>query len=255
MSTGLSLGKLAALIGLSGGVSFGSGIISNAMSASASSSASKRAFNQTLYLQKQNQQWQEKMANTAHQREVQDLLKAGLNPILTASGGSGAATGSGAGGSVSPVQPNIQNPLSTIGDMMSILQSSAQIDQTQATTDNLRQNTSKQSVETLHEFEKITETQAKIEELLTRRDLNLTQRKKLEADLEMVKYLKANIIADTGLKAAQTAAVPKDAETRRIETENNPFKFIKSYLTDKENQNKVNRSLSGWFQTMKSSYR
>lgn len=47
-------------------------------------------------------EWQEKMANTVYQRSVEDMKKAGINPILSAGMGLGTASvGSGATASVS----------------------------------------------------------------------------------------------------------------------------------------------------------
>lgn len=56
--------------------------------------AKAMAFNQNEAAKNRN--WQEMLSNTAHQREVRDLMAAGLNPVLSAMNGNGASVGSGA---------------------------------------------------------------------------------------------------------------------------------------------------------------
>lgn len=67
--------------------------------------SSKSMMNYQYQLNKsladQNRNWQERMANSAHQREINDLKAAGLNPVLSVTGGNGATTPTGSTASVS----------------------------------------------------------------------------------------------------------------------------------------------------------
>lgn len=66
-------------------------------------------------------EWQERMANTVYQRTVEDMKKAGINPILAA--GMGLGTASVSGGSAASISPSQVYNAQTFADSMSASQS------------------------------------------------------------------------------------------------------------------------------------
>lgn len=96
--------------------------------------ASKSADRSSAKSQKRQMAFEERMSNTAHQREVEDLKKAGLNPLLSINKGASTPSGSSFTGQKADVGNVVNTALSAkrLGKELKLMD--AQIDQVNSST-------------------------------------------------------------------------------------------------------------------------
>lgn len=198
---------------LIGGVS---SLVGGAQANSARRSEATRAgqFNQASA--REQMDFQERMSNTAHVRQMDDLKKAGLNPLLSAKYGGASSPGGSSATRPLADQKDFISP--AISSALAIQQNKANIDLTRAQTENTRQKTVTEEINQGNQMTENTKLQSQIKNLGQEfKNLSQTERN-LQKD-ELLKGLEEKIktTEDKKVKEELSQLRMKAAELRATE--------------------------------------
>lgn len=153
----------------------------------ASAKGQEEANQQNMEIAQKQMDFQREMSNTAHQREVADLRAAGINPIMTSTGGVGASTPPGASAEMKDAKtPGVNSALKAIDTMANAFL-------TRELTEKAKEDT--KLSEQLKETSRTDSTLKAAQRGKTIREQDL-----VEANTSTAKAAKTNIEEDTNVK-------------------------------------------------------
>lgn len=198
----------AALIG--GGIAAGQGLISS-------------AFN--LHQANRQMDFQERMSNTAHQREVADLRKAGLNPILSARhGGASSPPGSAANAASPDISQAVNSARATSGTLALQRGQAALLDAQVADTNSARALKDAQAADiNATQSTRISQAIAQAYQALQSGNLSAEQRSKIIQEIRNLESqrLLTNVQTNSAkaeLERKKVLSIPFEAINRELET-------------------------------------